>query len=247
MDDAFEHVFGEGEALLQGGEADRIPRGTAGAHRVFVECQHHNGLQGRHLQVEALLSERALHHGLTVRKRPGQAPVRGLCIVVFLVHLCTALQNRGQRGAELIVVRPVPRREHLHCELQLAKASVLLVFLAIFLKILRVLSSNAQIVQHTFHFASELSTTFQFQFADHQSLHIIRSRPLVEQATRKLVAIDFGEQILVCEIGEQLHGLLQVFLHLDIAQLLAGPRLQQAVAEGTDQVGRFESAHVAVD
>ena len=55
------------------------------------------------------------------------------------------------------------------------------VLFAELLKADRVLRTNGQVVEHALHLGCELRTALEFQLADHQSLHIIRGRALVQQ------------------------------------------------------------------
>lgn len=54
----------------------------------------------------------------------------------------------------------------------------------------------------------------QTKRTNHEPLHVVRRRARVEQTPRKLVAVDFREEIFVRQVGEKLNHLRQILLHL---------------------------------
>ena len=73
----------------------------------------------------------------------------------------------------------------------------------------------------THHLARELGPASQFQLADHESFRVVRRRSLIQESLRELVPVDLREEILICEIREQLHRLLQEGFHVFVAQLFS--------------------------
>mmetsp|Transcript_3628 Transcript_3628/g.14167 ORF Transcript_3628/g.14167 Transcript_3628/m.14167 type:complete len:254 (+) Transcript_3628:1366-2127(+) len=105
---------------------------------------------------------------------------------------------------------------------------------------------DGEVVEHALHLARELRAAAELELADHEAFGIVRRRALVEKPLGELVSVDLGEQVLVGEVREELHRLLQVRLDVLVREFLAA-RLEDAVAKRRHELGVGELADVAVD
>ena len=119
---------------------------------------------------------------------------------------------------------------YLDGEIHGVRGRALLLAVVVLFELRLVVHADAQVVEHALHLPRELRAAALLQLRDHELLVLVAGRPLVEQALGQLVPVDLREEVLVDEVREELHGLLQVRLDILVAELHAA-RLQDAVAE----------------
>ena len=97
----------------------------------------------------------------------------------------------------------------------------------------------------THHLARELGTTSQLELADHESFRVVRRTALIEQPLRELVPVDLREQVLIGQVREELHRLLEERFHVFVTELFAS-RLEDPVAERRHELRVRVFSYIAI-
>ena len=76
------------------------------------------------------------------------------------------------------------------------------------------------VLEHALQLGCELTAALRLEFADHHLLRIVGSRFLVEQSSSEVSLVILFKGILLLQVSEQDHGLVQNVFNFGVAQTL---------------------------
>eukprot|EP00962_Isochrysis_galbana_P049600 scaffold21095_cov129-Isochrysis_galbana.AAC.4 len=91
-----------------------------------------------------------------------------------------------------------------------------------------------------------MPSSFELELCDHRALGVVAGRAGEQQPLRQLLLVELGEDVLIGQVAEEAHHLLQLVLERLVAEPLAR-LLEQVVAEVGEELGGGRLADVLVD
>ena len=169
--------------------------------------------------------------------------MRGALVVEALEGLDALHELLGQVEVVRLVRGPEARGEDLHA--QVGVELDLLVVEVVGEGGLHV-AREVHVGDHALELGGELRAAAQLELGDHAALRVVRARAREEQPLGQLLLVELGEDVLVAQVAEEAHHLLELVLERLVAQPLAR-LLEQVVAEVGEQLRRRRLANVLVD
>mmetsp|Transcript_11650 Transcript_11650/g.41954 ORF Transcript_11650/g.41954 Transcript_11650/m.41954 type:complete len:390 (-) Transcript_11650:1148-2317(-) len=202
----------------------------------LVEEEQTRGLKRRDLELDRLRGERRLDVAHPQRVDPRQLPVHEVRLVEVLERLHALDHLLRERELHELVRRPKPGGEHGDLEVNLGPALVLVLGHPLLERGAVVIPRELQVRDHALHLRRELRAALLLELREDRPLVVVVGALVEEQPPRQLLAVKLREEVLVADVRQQPHDLLERLLHGVVAELLAAALLEQVIAKRREQL-----------